>query len=175
MLIAIIWFHSYECWPISSWIPIGTVRMSSVRVSVSANRYSFHGDHERVDPDRDEPGHRDRHEDPPQRGPAAAPSTLTDSSSSRGSVFRYAVIMMIAYGRVNTMCVRIRPDRCCRGRGDDEPEVRNDERDRRHRLHADDHGVDGRWNGNVKRLNAYPASMATSSVRTVTARRRCSC
>ena len=37
------------------------------------------------------------------------PSTLTDSSSSRGSVFRYAVIMMIAYGSVNTMCVRIRP------------------------------------------------------------------
>ena len=42
MLIAIIWFHSYECWPISSWMPMGTVRMSSVRVSVSANRYSFH-------------------------------------------------------------------------------------------------------------------------------------
>src|SRR6266496_1860300 len=34
--------HSYECWPISNWIPIGTVRISSVRVRVSANRYSFH-------------------------------------------------------------------------------------------------------------------------------------
>ena len=42
MLIAMIWFHSYECWPMSSWMPIGTVRMSRVRVRVSAKRNSFH-------------------------------------------------------------------------------------------------------------------------------------
>ena len=42
MLIAIISFHSYECCPMSSWMPIGTVRMSSVRVRVRAKRNSFH-------------------------------------------------------------------------------------------------------------------------------------
>jgi hypothetical protein len=42
---------------------------------------------------------------------------LTDSSSSRRKVLKYAVVMMIAYGNVNTMWVMISPTWCYRGRG----------------------------------------------------------
>ena len=38
---AIISFHSKACWPMSSWMPMGTVRMFMDFVSVSANRNSF--------------------------------------------------------------------------------------------------------------------------------------
>src|SRR5699024_11356004 len=98
----------------SSSIPTGTVRMSFVLVSVIAKRYSFQAMMKVYTPAETSPGMDTGTITRHNAVMVLPPSTLTASSSSLGTVFRYPVSITTQRSEEHTSELQSRCDLVCR-------------------------------------------------------------